>query len=592
MIKRYGFLVAWVTLFLALLLWLSVLVVRLSGEIELYGQQLKDDRPWHISQLQIEMERLLGTLNLYLSQPIERHRDQSILNAEIFWSRAILLNEGDTGQYLRELDEATYQQVVEILNYLKRNEANVLGMPVEYAGELRQVLEQWIEDFQYRIVRLSEDAFREADARGELVRNTYANIRSILLGLGVVGALGFLALLNNAYRNRKLRIQAENATRVQSEFLANMSHEIRTPLNGIIGTVDLLKDCTNDDERQSLVHTLSTSSEALLAQINDVLDYSRLESGLSDLETESVELIGLIRDAVNILQAQAQSKGIALSFEAPNLKTLWVISDENRLRQILLNLIGNAIKFTDVGHVLVRLKARQRAKLVQSQIQVIDTGIGIPEAQRQQLFLPFRQADNSTSRRYGGTGLGLAISQQLAHLLNGHIEVDSTLNQGSEFRLILNLLPGRANARVAPVASAQETLSVKGTVLVVEDNLVNQGIVCKMLQRAGLETDVARDGEAALIACEAQQYDLILMDVHMPGIDGLEATRALRARGVTTPIVALTANATAESRQACIEAGMVDFVSKPFRYSALSAILQRFLSEPTNADRGAGETPS
>lgn len=577
MIRRYGFLVLWVTLFLALLIWLAVLVVRLSGEIELYGQQLKDDRPWHISQLQIEMERLLGSLNLYLAQPTEHYRYQSILHAEIFWSRAILLNEGDTGRYLRELDETTFEQVTDILGYLERRENDVLAMPTDFAKELRLDLEQWIADFQYRIVRLSEDAFREADARGNLVRTTYYNVRSILLGLGAVGAIGFLALLSNAYRNRKLRIQAEKATRIQSEFLANMSHEIRTPLNGIIGTVDLLKDCDNDAERQSLIQTLGSSSEALLAQINDVLDYSRLESGLSDIETDSFELVGLVANTVSILQAQAQSKGIALTYEPSAQSPIWVVSDENRLRQILLNLIGNAIKFTDKGHVSVKLNVRQQAKLVQADISVIDTGIGIPEAQRKQLFLPFRQADNSTSRRYGGTGLGLAISQQLAELLNGHIEVDSQLGRGSEFRLSLSLLPGRSSNNKTDVLNEHHELSLSGHVLVVEDNLVNQSIVCRMLQKAGLEVSVANHGKEALDACRDTRFDLILMDVQMPGIDGLEATRQLRQRGVTTPIVALTANATAESRQDCVEAGMVDFLSKPFRYQSLETILRRFL---------------
>ncbi|MCH8530137.1 MAG: response regulator [Saccharospirillum sp.] len=599
MVRRYGFLVLWVILFLSLLIWLAVLVVRLSGEIDLYGQQLKDDRPWHISQLQIEMERLLGSLNLYLVQPVEEHRRQSILHAEIFWSRAILLNEGDTGRYLRELDESTYQQVTAVLDYLERHDAEILSMPIDFATQLRPNLEQWIAGFQYRIVRLSEDAFREADARGDLVRTTYYNIRSILLGLGVIGAIGFLALLSNAYRNRKLRIQAEKATRIQSEFLANMSHEIRTPLNGIIGTVDLLKDCDNEAERQSLIHTLGSSSEALLVQINDVLDYSRLESGLSDIETDSFELVSLVRDAVTILQAQAQAKGIILTYEPPDLAAIWVISDENRLRQILLNLIGNAIKFTDEGHVKVSLQVKRQAKLIQASISVIDTGIGIPEDQRQQLFMPFRQADNSTSRRYGGTGLGLAISQQLAGILNGHIEVDSQLGRGSEFRLNISLLPGRSGNQTADPVITLPELNLSGRVLVVEDNLVNQGIVCKMLQKMGLEVAVANHGEEALKACSESRFDLILMDVQMPGIDGLEATRLLRQRGITTPIVALTANATAESRQACVEAGMVDFLSKPFRYLALQAILQRFLPAqrpghlPRNtltADPGAGET--
>lgn len=585
MLRRYGFLVLWAAAFLALLLWLASLVVRVSGEIELYGHQLEDDRPWHISRLQVEMERLNGSLDLYVLEPTEARRERAVLHAEIFWSRAMLLTEGSTGRYTREFDPETYQQVDTILDYLQANENALYAMSPDFAADLQAELTDWIERFQYRIVRVMEASYAEAKQRSATVQATYHRIREVLILLGSLGALVAVSLLLALYRNRRLRLAAEQARRAQADFLARMSHEIRTPLNGIIGTIQLLRDAPDAKERDSLIATLGQSSEALLAQINDVLDYSRLESGQQHLEHLAFDLVELVAGAVAVFTAQAQSKGVELRFDRPDTESLWVRSDDTKVRQILLNLIGNAIKFTEAGSVRVALDIEDRDDTVDACIRVRDSGIGIPEAKQARLFEPFSQADTQTNRRFGGSGLGLAISRQLADLLGGQLELDSEPGRGSEFRLRLHLERTRRARQAARPDAEDDTIrrGLTGTVLVAEDNTVNQTIARRMLEKAGLGVVLVDDGHQALAACRDTAFDLVLMDVQMPGLDGLEAARQLRAEGYPAPIVALTANATPASRQACIDAGMVDFISKPFRYSALYAVLQRHLDEAPGA---------
>lgn len=581
MLKRYGVIALWALIFIGLLVWLGSIVVRLSGEIEQYGRQLRDDRPWHISQLQIEMERMKGSLGLYLLDPAPENRNQAVLNTEIFWSRAQLLNEGDTGDYVREFDTQLHRQIEGMLAYLEVHEDVIYRMTPEYARELSRRLNDWIDTFQYRTVRLAEDEYRDATERSQMVRDTYQSVRTVLISLGTMGFIAVSLLLFAYYRNRRLRVAAEKAHRIQADFLANMSHEIRTPLNGIIGTIQLLRDARNEAERQSLIATLAHSSDALLAQINDVLDYSRLESGQQNLDAQAFDLVSLVRSSVDVFSAQAQSKGIELSFHGPDRDEAWVLSDDAKIRQITLNLIGNAIKFTDQGRVDVLLNLQLEDDFLAVTLTVRDTGIGIPEDKQALLFKPFSQGDTTTSRRFGGTGLGLAISRQLTELMGGRIDVNSASGVGSEFRLQLELPRTERAQREDPDTRVEHipALNLKGRVLVAEDNAVNQTIARRMLEKAGLKVDIAQDGQEVLSACRKYVYDLIFMDVQMPELDGLEAARRLRLRSYPAPIIALTANATLDSRQACIEAGMVDFISKPFRYSALHAVLERHLAE-------------
>ncbi|MEX2319702.1 MAG: response regulator, partial [Saccharospirillum sp.] len=548
-------------------------------EINVYRDQLRDDRVWHITQLQLEMERLRGALTLYLESPTGQHREQASISTEILWSRAAVLTQGETGDFTRTYDTQIHNQVSSILNKLRSDETLIYDMSTEYARRLLPVLKTWIDSFRYRISRLTENAMSAADARGERVQQAYLQIRTVLLTLGALGA-GLLVVLLWAFnRNRNLRLAAEKANRVQADFLANMSHEIRTPLNGIIGTIQLLAESRHESERQSLIGTLEQSSEALLSQINDVLDYSRLDSGHQRLDNQPFDLVKLIESSTRVFYAQARAKDIGLNFVPPPQASAWVNADDAKIRQILLNLVGNAIKFTGHGTVEVSMDLQDKEEEYGLCLRVRDTGIGISRSKQVLLFQPFHQADASTSRRYGGTGLGLAISQQLAQLLGGRIELDSQFGRGSEFRLVLTLPtiePPATQLGVTP-GPEQFTGSLSGSVLVAEDNPVNQTIARRMLEKAGITVTLVSDGHQVLERCARHRFDLILMDVQMPGLDGLEATRQLKARGDPTPIVALTANATQESHQTCLEAGMSDFITKPFRYQQLQRVLHLYL---------------
>lgn len=597
MLNRIGFITAWVVSFVVMLIWLGMLIVRVSGEINVYRDQLRDDRVWHITQLQLEMERLRGALALYLERPSGQHREEASISAEILWSRTAVLTQGETGDFARTYDTQVYNQVNSILNRLRADEALIYEMSTDYARRLLPVLETWIESFRYRITRLTENAMSQADARGERVQQAYQQIRTVLLTLGALGA-GLLVVLLWAFnRNRNLRLAAEKANRVQSYFLANMSHEIRTPLNGIIGTIQLLSESPDKEEHKSLIGTLEQSSEALLSQINDVLDYSRLDSGHQHPDNQPFDLVELIESSTRVFYAQARAKGIGLNFVPPPQASAWVNADDAKIRQILLNLVGNAIKFTGRGTVEVSMNLTDKDDDYDVCLRVRDTGIGISRSKQLLLFQPFHQADASTSRRYGGTGLGLAISQQLAQLLGGRIELDSQFGRGSEFRLVLTLPKidppsARLNIQTEPERSHP---ALTGSVLVAEDNPVNQTIARRMLEKAGVTVTLVSDGHQVLERCARERFDLILMDVQMPGLDGLDATRQLIARGNPPPIVALTANATTESHHSCLEAGMSDFITKPFRYQQLQQVLLRYLAPklaPVNGDPDADGTHS
>lgn len=592
MLNRIGFITAWVVSFVVMLIWLGMLIVRVSGEITVYRDQLRDDRVWHITQLQLEMERLRGALALYLERPSGQHQEEASISAEILWSRAAVLTQGETGDFARTYDIQVYNQVNSILNRLRADEALIYEMSTDYARRLLPVLQTWIESFRYRITRLTENAMSQADARGERVQQAYQQIRTVLLTLGALGA-GLLVVLLWAFnRNRNLRLAAEKANRVQSYFLANMSHEIRTPLNGIIGTIQLLSESPDPEEHRSLIGTLEQSSEALLSQINDVLDYSRLDSGHQHPDNQPFDLLELIESSTRVFYAQARAKGIGLNFVPPPLASAWVNADDAKIRQILLNLVGNAIKFTGRGTVEVSIDLTDKDDDYDVCLRVRDTGIGISRSKQLLLFQPFHQADTSTSRRYGGTGLGLAISQQLAQLLGGRIELDSQFGRGSEFRLVLTLPkidPPSARLNIQPEPEHSHPALI-GSVLVAEDNPVNQTIARRMLEKAGVTVTLVSDGHQVLERCARDRFDLILMDVQMPGLDGLDATRQLIARGNPPPIVALTANATTESHQSCLEAGMSDFITKPFRYQQLQQVLLRYLA--VNGDQDADGTHS
>lgn len=447
-------------------------------------------------------------------------------------------------------------------------------------GTMGRLMRKW----NYYYSGESEALFGEERARRA---SRVAQLLAGTLGLVVVALLVLMA------RMREARREAQAASAAKTQFLATMSHEIRTPLHGLLGMSQLLKESRLEGEQREYVEMLEHSGRTLLTLVNDVLDLERVERGKVELCVAAYEPAKLFAAELRAWEAQARAKAIELRAEGWERLPERALGDEARIRQVVANLLSNAMKFTARGSITLAVEVQGSGEQRVATVEVRDTGIGIAADSLARIFEQFSQADQTISRRYGGTGLGLSIARRLVELMGGAMAVESEPGVGTKFRFTLPMLEARSEARGegrSPAGAAQARGAVhwpscgRARVLLVEDNAVNQRIAQKILEKAGCEVETVDNGQAALEALERGSYCAVFMDCQMPVMDGLTATRELRRLGRQVPVIALTASAMAAEKERCLQAGMDDYLTKPMDLAELDRVLRRWVRGESKCD--------